>query len=80
MKEKIDITTHNLVPKHRLLSKEDKEKILKKFNISNNQLPKISRKDPAIRGLDAKQYDVIKIIRNSQTANKSIYYRIVIND
>lgn len=80
MKEKIDIKQHILVPEHVLLPKEESDELLIKYNINPNQLPRISRKDPAIVDLGPKAGDIIKIIRNSQTASKSVYYRVVIND
>lgn len=80
MKDKTDITTHSLVPTHILLTKEESDKILAKFNINSNQLPRISRKDLGIANLGAKVGDIVKIIRNSQTASKSVYYRVVIHD
>jgi len=81
MKEdKIDIKQHVLVPEHILLTQEEKDKLLSKYNINSNQLPRISRKDPALVDFGVKAGDVIKIIRNSQTASKSAYYRVVIHD
>ncbi|MBI2499557.1 DNA-directed RNA polymerase subunit H [Candidatus Woesearchaeota archaeon] len=81
MKEdKIDIKQHILVPEHILLTKEDRDKLLSRYNINPNQLPRISRKDPAIVDFGVKAGDIIKIIRNSQTASKSVYYRVVIHD
>jgi len=80
MKDKIDITSHVLVPEHILLTKEEGIKVLSKYNINPNQLPRISRKDPAISHLDPKVGDIIKITRKSPTASKSAYYRVVIYD
>ena len=79
MKE-IDITKSILVPKHILMKEDEVKDLLAKYNISSNQLPKISRKDPAIAGIGVKAGDVIKIIRQSQTAGKSFYYRMVVNE
>ncbi len=72
-----NIEDHNLVPKHIKLDKEKADKLLQKYNVGKIQLPRISRKDPAIKGLDAKVGDIIKIVRNSPTAGKSAYYRVV---
>jgi len=80
MEDKFDILTHELVPKHMILSKDDVKKLLKKYNISVNQLPKISIKDPVISKLKANVGDVIKIIRKSETNVESVYYRVVINE
>lgn len=70
---------HILVPKHTKLSKEEKEELLRKYNISTKQLPMILESDPAIKDLDAKPEDVIMMERMSKTAKKSNFYRVVIN-
>ncbi len=77
MKEDIKIEKHFLVTKHILLSDEEALKVLAKFNVSLTQLPKILKKDPAIRHLDVKQGNIIKIIRKSETVGDSVYYRTV---
>lgn len=71
---------HNLVPKHTRLSEEEAKKLLQKYNISLMQLPKISRKDPAVSELDVKQGDIIHIERSSPTNSKTSYYRAVVNE
>ena len=75
----IDIRKHMLVPEHSKLTKEKIQELLEKYNLSLNELPKILLTDPAIEKLNVKPGDVIKIIRDSQTLGKSIYYRVVIN-
>lgn len=76
---KIDVAKHILVPKHTKLSEEEAKKVLEKFNVGKRQLPMIRPLDPALRGMDAKPGDVIKIERESPTAGKSEFYRVVIN-
>lgn len=77
MKE-VDITRHVLVPKHEILSSSEKEELLKKYGITLRQLPRIFLNDPAIRGLNPKVGDVVKITRKSPTAGESTYYRVVV--
>jgi len=67
---------HILQPKHITLKKEEVEKILKKFNISITQLPKIKITDPAIPE-GANIGDVIKIQRKDDTGEHD-YYRLVV--
>jgi len=76
---KFDVTTHSFVPKHIKLSEEEKEEVLEKFNISENQLPKIIKSDPAIQKFNPKAGDVIKILRKSPTIGETVYYRLVTN-
>lgn len=76
--KKVNIFESHLVPKHELLSEDKKAEVLKKLNISVKQLPRIKKDDPAIKPLKAKKADVIKITRESPTAEKEIYYRVVI--
>ncbi len=72
------VLDHVLVPKHRILSEEEKRSLLEKFNISEVQLPKILSTDPAVKALGAKPGDVIEIERPSPTAGKTLYYRLVV--
>ena len=65
---------HVLQPKHTKLNSNAAEKVLNEFNIALIQLPKISKKDPALPA-DCKTGDVIKISRADET-----YYRVVIWD
>ncbi|MBU5575109.1 MAG: DNA-directed RNA polymerase subunit H [Candidatus Aenigmarchaeota archaeon] len=73
-----EILDHYLVPKHIILNEKEKNELLQKLNISEQQLPKISINDPIVKLIGAKEGDVIKIIRKSHTAGESIYYRLVV--
>jgi DNA-directed RNA polymerase subunit H len=72
----IDVLKHKLVPKHRVLSENEKEELLKKYNVSLDKLPKILITDPVVKALNAKIGDVIEIERDFE-GFKSIYYRVV---
>jgi DNA-directed RNA polymerase subunit H len=76
---KFKIDEHIFVPKHSKLSEKDKKELLEKYSITIKELPKIMKKDPAIKELDAKAGDVIKISRKSQTAGETVFYRCVVN-
>ena len=75
----IDTRKHMLVPEHSKLNKKEIQELLEKYNISLNELPKILLTDPSIEKLNLKVGDVIKITRDSPTAGKFTYYRVVIN-
>ena len=63
---------HVIQPKHTKLSSDEAEKILRKFNITLTQLPKIAKSDPALPE-DCEKGDIIKIDRPDE-----VYYRVVI--
>jgi len=63
---------HVLQPKHAKLNTDEVGKVLAKFNIALAQLPKISKKDPALpEGCETG--DVVKISRADED-----YFRVVI--
>lgn len=66
---------HILQPKHTRLNSDEKEKVLKDFNVALAQLPKISKKDPALPEACEKG-DVVKIERKGDISE--VYYRVVI--
>jgi DNA-directed RNA polymerase subunit H len=71
--------THVLVPVHSKLNKEECEEVLKKYNVSKMQLPKILISDPAIAHLKADIDDIIMIERKSPTKGTAVYYRVVVH-
>jgi len=77
LETEIDILKHELVPKHIILNEEEKKEVLKNLQIEPQQLPKILTVDPAVKAINAKEGDILKIVRKSPTAGESIYYRIV---
>ncbi len=79
-KKKFNILDHELVPEHIVLSKEEAEEVLKKFNVKPEQLPKILTTDPVVKAIGAKKGDIIKVIRRSKTALKSVVYRLVVEE
>jgi DNA-directed RNA polymerase subunit H (RpoH/RPB5) len=54
---------HNMVPKHKILSKKEAEEIEKMDKINFKNLPKISAFDPICKRLGAKDKDVIEVLR-----------------
>ncbi|RLG00447.1 MAG: DNA-directed RNA polymerase subunit H [Thaumarchaeota archaeon] len=72
------ILEHELVPKHRVLSPEEAEEVLRKYSVTPQQLPRILASDPVVKEIGAKPGDIIEIIRDSETAGKTVYYRVVV--
>lgn len=77
--EEFNITEHNFVPKHIILDEKEVVELLKEYNISIRQLPRIFVTDPVAKVLNAKKGDVIKIVRKSPSAKEAIFYRVVVN-
>ena len=79
VKKKYDIFKHELVPPHRVMSKDEIKGLIKKYGLkSPRQLPRILVTDPAVVAIGGGRGDVIEITRNSKMAGESKYYRLVI--
>lgn len=78
--EEIDITQHELVPKHEILSEEEKRQLLERYKVKLEDLPRIRINDPAIIKLKPKPGDIVKIIRKDPIAGETIYYRVVVEE
>jgi len=74
-----NILQHVLVPKHKVMSKQQLETVMKKYNLMEiNQFPDISRFDPVAIAIGIRPGQVCHILRPSKTAVLSDYYRVCI--
>jgi len=73
----INITHHEIVSKHILLTPEEIEKVLEEYQTVRSQLPKLLVTDPVAKYYGMQAGDVCKIIRQSPMTGESYYYRIV---
>ena len=72
-----NVLKHTDVPDHTVLSEEDKDKIKKKYYITDDkQFPEISRFDPEAITLLLLLKHIMEIIRPSPTAITAKYYRL----
>lgn len=69
---------NKLVPKHEIIDAKEAERVLEFYRITPIELPRIKKDDPAIKEMNPKVGDIIKITRKSQSAGTALYYRVVI--
>ncbi|KAL0237717.1 hypothetical protein GEMRC1_012191 [Eukaryota sp. GEM-RC1] len=74
----VNITEHELVPEHIPLSQEEKTELLKRYKLKDTQLPRIVVEDPVARHFGLVRGDVVKIIRDSETAGRYVTYRLAV--
>mmetsp|Transcript_2873 Transcript_2873/g.5274 ORF Transcript_2873/g.5274 Transcript_2873/m.5274 type:complete len:115 (+) Transcript_2873:326-670(+) len=72
----LNITHHDMVPKHRLISAGEKRQLLLKYKVTQEQLPRIMLTDPVAKYLGLKRGDVVEITRHSETAGRYTTYRV----
>lgn len=73
----VDITEHELVPKHEKMSETQKQELLARYKLKESQLPRLLAEDPISRFYGLQRNDVVRITRPSETAGRYITYRIV---
>jgi DNA-directed RNA polymerase subunit H (RpoH/RPB5) len=72
------VLSHELVPKHYIVSEDERQKVIEKYGIMKmSQFPTIRVTDPAVQAVDGKIGDLIKIVRKSNIAKETIYFRLV---
>jgi len=72
-----NILKHTAVPTHTILTTEELNEVMVKYNISDHaQFPSISRFDAVAKAIGMRPSEVCKIVRSSSTSIVSDYYRI----
>lgn len=74
-----NIQENVLVHKHIILSPDETDDIMTKYNIKDKtQLPEISRFDPVARSIGIRPGMICKILRPSKSAIETTYYRVCV--
>lgn len=73
-----DLFEHKLVPKHEILTQQEREQLLAEYKVQPYQLPQIKASDPAVKAIDARPGDILRVIRKSASAGEHIAYRYVV--
>lgn len=62
-----------MIPQHKLLPREEGEKVLEEFRVGRSQIPRIRVKDAALAGKGAKAGQIVEVTRHDGSKN----YRLV---
>ncbi|KAK1366040.1 DNA-directed RNA polymerase RPB5 subunit, eukaryote/virus [Heracleum sosnowskyi] len=73
----VNVTKHKMMPKHRLLTNEEKEQLLKKYNVDEKQLPRIKVDDAIVRYYAFEKGHVLEVTSNSEITGSYVSYRCV---
>lgn len=75
-KLQIDIPRHRDVPKHRILSQEERSAVIKKFNmITGSECPKIDSQDAMGKWIGIRPGDMIEVSGLDEAAATNVHYR-----
>jgi DNA-directed RNA polymerases I, II, and III subunit RPABC1 len=73
---RIDITQHQMVPRHTRLSRAERDAVLQKYAATTRHMPKILLTDPMARYLGLRQGDMVRIDRKMGNQGELPMYRV----
>jgi len=76
--KEFSVLNHVMVPEHHIMTQEEVDELLSTYQITHDQLPKIYHDDPAVKVIEGNVNDIVRIVRNRQTAGRAESYRMVV--
>ncbi|KAM0948789.1 putative DNA-directed RNA polymerase [Dioscorea sansibarensis] len=73
----VNITKHVLKPKHDVLTEEEKQALLKKYNVEESQLPRMLLTDAIARYYGLEKGQVVKVTYDGELTGNHVLYRCV---
>lgn len=73
----VNITKHVLKPKHRVITDNEKQKLLTKYNLDEKQLPRMSQKDAIALYYGLEKGQVMEVTYNGEITGLHITYRCI---
>ncbi|MFS7964647.1 putative DNA-directed RNA polymerase [Helianthus anomalus] len=73
----MNITKHVTMPKHEILTAEEKEQLLAKLKLADNQMPYMMVTDAIARYYGPEKKQVVKITYNNKITRSFVTYRCV---
>jgi DNA-directed RNA polymerase I, II, and III subunit RPABC1 len=73
-----NILKHRFVPKHTLLTSQERSEVLAKLDCKASQLPKLKETDPVAKFMHYAPGSVIRIDRRIGLMESEVYYRLVV--
>ena len=71
-----DISEHELTPTYRILSEEEKQEVLDKYHITEEQNPNVFVSDPLATFYGVKVGNLVEVTKTSETNGYTKYYRL----
>lgn len=66
-----------MVPKMEVITDNEKKRVLKAFGVNEEQLPKMSVRDPSVQAIKADVGDIVAIHREDSTGKYTAYKLVV---
>ncbi|KAL8103496.1 DNA-directed RNA polymerase V subunit 5C-like [Apium graveolens] len=73
----VNITKHQLLPKHEILSNEEQQSLLKKLEVQPSQMPRMLETDPIVKYYGLKKGQILKVTYAGPSTGPFATYRCV---